>query len=145
MRALLMSLAVLGLAGSAACHRSSEVNSKAAVQAAIEEHVKQRPNLASSNMTVEVGDVTFNGDTAEAQVRFRSKQMPNVVVGVNYKLRKVDNGWQVESSSVAGMPGTSPHGNAAGPMPGTNPHGNAAGPMPAPSANPAAPAPQPSH
>jgi hypothetical protein len=127
-----MSLVVLGLAGSAACHRSSGVNSKAAVQQAIEEHVKQRPNLASSNMTVEIGDVAFNGDTAQAQVKFRSKQMPNVVVGVNYKLRRVDNGWQVESSSVAGMPGTSPHGDTAGPMP-------------APSTNPTAPSPQPSH
>jgi hypothetical protein len=64
-------------------------------------------------MTVEVGDVTFNGDTAQAQVRFRSKQMPNVVVGVNYKLRRVDNRWQVESTSRAALPGTTPHGGAA--------------------------------
>jgi hypothetical protein len=130
MRALVMSLVVLGLAGSAACHRSSGANSKAAVQEAIEEHLKQRSNVVFQNMTVEVGEVTFNEDTAQAQVRFRSKQAPNLAVGVVYKLRRVDNGWQVESTSAATMPGTTPHGNTAAPMPSpsTNPHG--VGPQP---------------
>jgi uncharacterized protein YhdP len=132
MRALLMSLVVLGLAGSAACHRSSGVNSKAAVQQAIEEHVKQRPNLASSNMTVEIGDVAFNGDTAQAQVKFRSKQAPSLAVGMLYKLRRAGNGWQVESTSTTSMPGTTPHGNTAAPTP-------------SPTTNPTDIGPQPSH
>jgi uncharacterized protein YhdP len=127
-----MSLVVLGLAGSGACHRLSGIHSKAAVQEAIEEHLKQQPNVAFQNMTVEVGDVTFNGDTAQAQVKFSSKQTPHVAVGVVYKLRRVGNGWQVESTSSATMPGTTPHANAAGPTP-------------SPATNPTDIAPQPSH
>ena len=60
MRAVVMSLLVLGLAGSAACNRLSGVRSKAAVQEAVEEHLKQQPNVVFQNMTVEVGDVAFS-------------------------------------------------------------------------------------
>ncbi len=132
MRALVMSLVVLGLAGSAACHRSSGIHSKAAVQEAIEEHLKQRSNVVFQNMTVEVGEVTFNEDTAQAQVRFRSKQAPNLAVGVVYKLRRVDNRWQVESTSATTMHGATPQGNTPAPMP-------------SPSTNPTDIGPQPSH
>jgi len=123
MRAVVMSLLVLGLAGSAACHRLNGVHSKAAVQEAIEEHLKQQPNVTFQNLTMEVGDVTFNGDTAQAQVKFRSKQAPDMAVGVQYKLRRSVGGWKVESTSSASMAGTTPHGDAAGstPSPTTNP------------------------
>jgi uncharacterized protein YhdP len=132
MRAAVMGVVVLGLAASPACHRLSGVHSKAAVQEAIEEHLKQQPNIVFQNMTVEVGQVTFNGDTAEAQVKFRSRQAPNPAVGMLYKLRRAGNGWQVESTSTATMPGTTSHGNTVGPMP-------------SPSSNPTDIAPQPSH
>ena len=132
MRAVVMSLVVLGLAGSAACQRSSGVQSKAAVQEAIEEHLKQQSNVVLHNMTVEVGEVAFLGDAAEAQVTFRSKQAPNLAVGVEYKLRRSGKGWKVESSSSASMGGTNPHTNTATPT--------------APSStNPSDIAPQPSH
>ena len=132
MRAVVMSLVVLGLAGSVACHRLGGIQSKAAIQEAIEEHLKQQPNVFFQNMTVEVGDLTFNGDTAQAQVRFRSKQSPNLAVGMLYRLRRAGNGWQVESTSSASMPGTTPHGDTAGPTP-------------SPSTNPTGIGPQPSH
>jgi uncharacterized protein YhdP len=132
MRAVVMGLVVLGLAGSGACHRLSGDHSKAAVQEAIEQRVRQQPNVVFQNMTVEVGDVTFNGDNAEAQVKFRSKQAPNLAVGMVYKLRKAGNGWQVISTSSATMFGTTPHGNTASPTP-------------SPSTNPTDLGPQPSH
>jgi hypothetical protein len=132
MRAAVMSLIVLGLTGLTACHRLSGIHSKAAVQEAVEEHLKQQPNVFFQNMAVEVGDVTFSGDTAVAQVRFRSKQAPNLAVGVQYKLRRAGNGWQVESASSIAMPGTTPHGNTGAPTP-------------SPSANPTDIGPQPSH
>ena len=122
MRALVTGLVVLGLACPPACHRSGGIHSKAAVQKAIEEHLKQRSNVVSQNMTMEVGDITFNEDTAQAQVRFRSKQAPSLAVGVVYKLRRAGDGWQVESTSSATMPGTTPHGNTspATPSPATS-------------------------
>jgi uncharacterized protein YhdP len=123
MRAVVMSLLVLGLAGFTACNRLSGVHSKAAVQEAIEEHLKQRSNVVFQNMTVEVGDVAFSGDTAVAQVKFRSKQAPSMAVGVQYTLRRSGNGWKVESTSTTSMAGTTPHGDTAGttPSPSTNP------------------------
>ena len=132
MRVLVMGLVVMVWAGFSACNWFSGVHSKAAVQEAIEEHLKQRPNVVLQNMTVEVGEVAFSGDTAEAQVKFRSKQAPNMAVGVQYKLRRAGNGWKVESASAASMPGTTPHGNTAGPTP-------------SPSTNPTDIGPQPSH
>ena len=132
MRVAVLGLLFLVLAGATACQRRGGVQSKAAVQQAIEEHLKQRPTLAFGKMSVEIGEVTFNGDTAQALVKFRSKEAPTLSVGVLYKLRRSGNGWQVESSSAANMPGTSPHGNNIPP------------PIPTPATNPAL-SPQPSH
>ena len=130
MRAVVMSLLVLGLAGLAACNRLSGVHSKAAVQEAIEEHLKQQRNVVFQNMTVEVGDVAFSGDTAEAQVKFRSKQAPNMAVGVQSTLRRSGNGWKVESTSTTSMPGTTPHGDTAGPTPSLSTNPTDIGPQP---------------
>ncbi len=84
--------------------------SKSAVRQAIEAHLKERSNLLMANMTVEVQEVNFSGDRAEALVRYQSKQAPDLAVRVRYVLRKVGEHWEVESSSRAGgMPGA-PHG-----------------------------------
>jgi len=123
MRAVVISLVVLSVAAWAACHKLSGIDSNAAVQQAIEEHLKQQPNVFFQNMTVELGDVTFSGDTAIAQVKFRSKQAPTMAVGIVYRLRKTGDKWRVESTATASMPGTTPHGSTAAPMssPSTNP------------------------
>jgi hypothetical protein len=112
------------------CGRSGGVQSKAAIQEAIERHLQKQSTVLLDNMTVEVQDVKFEGDRANADVKFRSKQSPDVVVGRQYVLRRVAGQWQVESSSSPGGMG-SPHG----------------GPTPLQPAEPsAAPvAPQPSH
>ena len=130
MRALVMSFLFLGLAGSAACHRSDGTQPKAAVQAAIEDHLRQQPNVVFQNMIVEVGDVTFHGDIAEAQVKVRSRQTPNLAVGMLYKLRRAGKGWQVESTSTMTMPGTTPHGNSAAPTPSATGNPSDIGPQP---------------
>jgi hypothetical protein len=131
MRAAVISLVVLGVAVLAACHKLGGIDSKAAVQQAIEDHLKQQPNVFFQKMTVELGDVTFSGDTAVAQVKFRSKQAPSMAVGIVYRLRKTGDKWRVESTATASMPGTTPHGTTTAPMP-------------SPSTNPGV-GPQPSH
>jgi hypothetical protein len=99
------------------CSRTAETQSKAAIQAAIEAHLQQRQNLVLANMTLEVQDVKFAGDKAEAEVKFRSKQSPNLSVGVRYLLRRAGDRWQVESSSPSSGMGASPHGGAGPPAP----------------------------
>ncbi len=104
---------VLALASFAAgCSEAGKLKSKEAVQTAIEAHLKERQNVMLSNMSLEVADIKFTGDTAEAQVQFRSKQSPDLVVGVHYGLRQADGHWQVESSTPSGGMGVSPHGGA---------------------------------
>ena len=78
------------------CSKSGGTESKEAIKAAIEQHLQQRPNVVYNNMTFEVQDVKFNGDRAEAEVKFQSKQAPEVAVNVHYLLKKVGDHWQVE-------------------------------------------------
>lgn len=98
------------------CGTRGKLESKEAVQTAIEAHLKERQNVMLSNMSLEVGEVKFAGDSADAEVQFRSKQSPDVAVGVHYKLRRVGDHWQVEKSNSSGGMGGSPHG---GGMPST--------------------------
>jgi hypothetical protein len=129
MRAMLLCLvgAALVLSG---CSKSGGVQSKGAIQEAIERHLQKQSSVLLNNMTVEVRDVKFEGDRANADVRFRSKQSPDVVVGRQYALQRVGGQWQVESSSSPGGMG--------------NPHGGPMSPQPAsPSTPPVTP--QPSH
>jgi len=105
------------LLASAGCNKATKLQTKEAVQAAIESHLKQRPNVMMANMNLEVGEVKFAGDTAEAEANFRSKQSPTLVVGVHYKLRLAGDHWQVESSTPSGGMGGNPHGGGAAPVP----------------------------
>ena len=63
MRVLVGCTVALGLV-LAGCTKTRQRESKAAVQAAIEAHLQQRPNLMLTNLTFEIQDVTFTGDTA---------------------------------------------------------------------------------
>lgn len=96
-----------------ACSNSGKLQSKEAVQKAIESHLQKRQNVMLANMNMEVADVQFAGGTAEAEVKFRSKQSADLVVGVRYKLKRAGDHWQVESSTPSEGMGGSPHGGAA--------------------------------
>jgi hypothetical protein len=112
MRSLLVGLAIVASLVGACGGRKLE--SKSAVQAAIEGHLKQRSNVLMTNMTLQVEDVKFEGDKAEAHVTYRSKQTPELSVRIRYLLRRAGDHWEVESSSPVGGMGANPHG-AAGP------------------------------
>jgi hypothetical protein len=120
------------------CNKADGPQSKAAVQAAIEAHLQLRQNVVLSNMTLEVQDVKFSGETAEAQVNFRSKQAADLVVGVRYVLRRSGDTWKVESSAPTSGMGATPHDGM-----GTSPHDEGGGATPAPTTD--TPAPQSSH
>jgi hypothetical protein len=139
MRTLAIGLVVLTAVGVTACGRFGD--QKKAVQTAIEEHLKQRANMMFQNMTLEIREVKFDGDTADAQTVLRSKQSPNIAVGVRYLLRRSGGKWQVESSAPTSGMGTSPHGTT-GTM-GGNPHDSMA--LPESQSTPESPTPQSSH
>src|SRR6516225_12418454 len=120
MRNALACAVLLVMATVASCSRG--INSKSAVERAIEAHLERNSSLALNAFTTEISDVRFEGDNAEAVVKFESKQAPHMSVQVRYTLRKEGDHWVVQSSS--GMGGGNPHG---GGMPmsgdqGANPH-----------------------
>lgn len=111
---------------SGGCGSTSNIETKEAVQKAVEAYLQQRPNLALANMSLEVAEVKFEGETATAEVKFRSKQSSALVVSVHYKLKKSGDGWQVETSTPGAGAGGNPHGT----VPSSNlPPGHGATPL----------------
>ena len=105
------------------------LHSERAVREAIEAHLKSRSDLMMTKMTLEVESVKFAGDSAQADVKYRSKDNADLAVSVHYSLRLAGDHWEVVSSSSANGTAPTPHGAGAAPSLGNPP----ATPAPAPS------------
>jgi len=79
-----------------------------AIPPVIKNHVQTLPQGVFSNMDLEVEEVKFHGDTAEAYVRFQSPNVTELVVRQRYVLRKSGDHWQVESRQPANGAGKTP-------------------------------------
>jgi hypothetical protein len=86
----------------AAC--AKDINNKEAVQAAVMERLTKVSGLNVAGMDVEVSNVTFSGNNAEAQVAFKPKGSTETMLKMSYKLEKSGEAWKVVSSS-GGMGG----------------------------------------
>lgn len=95
-----------------ACSKSGESGSEREVGAALNQHLQKKGNLSLDNMTIDIQSVKINGDSAEAQVRFQSKEKPDLAVAIHYVLRRAGDHWEVESSSPQGGMGSDPHQSA---------------------------------
>jgi hypothetical protein len=85
-----------------ACSKSGDSSQEAAVRAAVEAHLQKKSNLALNNMDMQIQNVKVNGDAADAQVKFSSKQNPQLAVSIQYSLRRAGNHWEVVSSMPMG-------------------------------------------
>jgi len=72
-----------------------------AIPPVIKDHVRNLPQGVFSNMDLEVEEVRFHGDSAEAYVRFQSPNVTELVIRQRYVLRKSGGQWQVESRQPA--------------------------------------------
>lgn len=108
-----LALSVTLLAG-AGCARQARVNDKAEVEKAITQYLSTRPGLTGTAMSVEVKQVTFQGNQAEAEVVFRSKDNPQASVGMRYVLRRTGNAWSVERDKSRGLTPAHPTERGAG-------------------------------
>lgn len=79
-----------------------------AIPPAIKDHVRNLPQGVFSNMDLEVEEVKFHDDTAEAYVRFQSPNVTELVIRQRYVLRKSGDQWQVESRQPANGAGKAP-------------------------------------
>ena len=88
-----------------------------AIRAAIEKHLTERSNLNRSAMDVKIGQVSIEGNTAQAQVEFQAKG--NAAAGftmqMNYQLERQGDVWVVRSSRATGDNPAHPQGGAMPP------------------------------
>jgi len=105
MRRFWVFFVVLAVIGAASCHK---VDSNAAIQAAVENHLRRNSHLMLNSFTTHFEKVSQNGDTAQAMVKYQSKNLPKVAVEESYGLKKIDGQWQVVSSSSASGQMTNP-------------------------------------
>ncbi len=92
----------LSLAG---CQRAASINAQ--VQEAIAEHLANRPGIEANRLLIEVESVTVQGDRAEADVIFRSRDTPESRMNYHYQLRRAEGRWRVESGRPSAA--ASPH------------------------------------
>ena len=79
-----------------------------AIPPAIRDHVRNLPQGVFTNMDLEVEQVKFHGDTAEAYVKFQSPNVKELVIRQRYVVRKSGEHWQVESRQPANGAGKAP-------------------------------------
>jgi hypothetical protein len=90
----------------AGCQRAPE--SKEAVRSAVMDHLAKNTGLDIGSMAIEVGNVKFSGDTAQAAVSFRPKSSPDAGMTMSYSLERRGAKWV-----VAKRPEGSSHGGQA--------------------------------
>lgn len=101
-----------------ACNRG--IQNKDAVRQGVLDYLTSRPNLSMGGMTVDVTNVTFKDNQAEAQVSFTPKGGPaGGGMTMRYTLEQKNNKWSVVSKADSGQ---NPHGAGAVPGGGANPH-----------------------
>ncbi len=84
-------------ASAVGCSRRVPTENKADVEKAIQQYLSARPGMTSTAMSMEVKQVTFRGDQAEAEVVFRSKDNPQASMSMRYVLKRTGgNAWSVD-------------------------------------------------
>ncbi len=102
MRTPSLAVALTLLLSAGACRKRPSAD---AVAAAIQAHLNRNPGLSLNAFTTTIEEVKFQGDTANARVRFTSKQNPGLAVEVGYGLKRVGSHWEVVSSAPLGGQG----------------------------------------
>lgn len=90
-----------------------------AIPTAIKNHVRNLPQGVFSNMDLQVEEVKFQGEKAEAYVRFKSPNVQELVIRQRYILRRSGDHWEVETrqpANGAGKPPIPPIAAARAPM-----------------------------
>ncbi len=110
---------ILALTSLSSCGgSSSSLNTKEAVQKAVVEHLSSRKglDLDMSSMELDIGEMSFRADDAEATVSFRPKGSQASAMTMKYSLVRDGAGWKVKPKAP-GAPGSggNPHGGAMPP------------------------------
>lgn len=108
---VLAALAVVGCGKESAKPAQSQgEGQEAAIEAAVKAYLAGRSDLALDNMEIEFKKISVQGDTAEAEVVFRTKsgegEMP-----ISYKLAREEGNWVVQRKRPEASEGPMPPGH----------------------------------
>ena len=79
------------------------------MEEAVQDHLKQDTHLAAGRYNTQIERVTFSGSSADALVRFESKQSSKLFVEIHYGLRVENGRWEVVSSTPVSALGADSH------------------------------------
>jgi hypothetical protein len=80
---------------------AQDPSAHSAIPPAIKDHLRNLPQGVLNNMDLEIEEIEFHGDMAQASVRFRSPNVSELIIRQRYVLRKSGDHWQVESRQPA--------------------------------------------
>ncbi len=83
---------------------AKDINNKDAIKEAVLKRLASVSGLNMAGMDVDVTNVSFQGNEADAQVAFRLKGSTDSMLNMSYKLERKGDEWTVKSSS-GGMGG----------------------------------------
>lgn len=106
--------ASLLLAGLLGCQKAT--SDEEAIRASILQHLRENSSINLAAMETTVQQVSVNGDHAEAQVLFRTKQ-EGATMQMTYALERSAGGWKVLKSQPAGGPMAHPPMDGQHPVP----------------------------
>ena len=112
----------------AGCKRAPE--NKDAVKQAVVEHLKKNAALEVSQLDIEVADVQFSGNEANAKVSIKPKSAPDQGMTMPYTLDRKGDRWEVRPRSTSGHGAMGGMGGGAGSAPVSPEASGAAGEMP---------------
>jgi hypothetical protein len=95
----------------AACNRAPK--NVEAIRQGVVDHLQKNTGLDMSAMTVEVTNVTYRGNEADAMVAFKPKNSPEGGMSMSYTLENENGRWLVKKRAGSGGMGANPH--AGGP------------------------------
>jgi len=113
-----INFSLLFVLGILSCSSSANLNSKDAVRKAVMDHLSQRKglDLNMNAMELDIGDVAFRANDADATVSFRPKGSQTAAMTMTYSLVRDGSQWKVKPKA-AGEGGANPHGTVAPPAP----------------------------
>ena len=83
---------------------AKDINNKDAIKEAVLKRLTSVSGLNMAGMDVDVTNVSFQGNQADAQVAFRAKGSTDSMLNMSYKLERKGDEWTVKSTS-GGMSG----------------------------------------
>ena len=98
-----MAAIFLGMALASGCSRAPRAESKEAVQQALMQYWNTRQGLAVDKMDIEILQIKFSGDTAQAEVSFHAKGSQAPSMNMSYTLRRRGDRWRVNQRTSGGF------------------------------------------